>query len=135
MNLQPGGGGGFISEEHREFFLKAGIEVAKKAGIEGAKVHSEKMKKDPEYRGYYIKRLKEALENIVHFGKGENNNFFGRKHNGETKKKIGEKNSISQNGEGNSQFGTRWITNNTESKKIKKTDELPDGWTYGRKIK
>jgi hypothetical protein len=130
MNLQPGGGGGFSSEEHRESFLKAGIEVAKEAGIEGAKRHSEKMKADPEYRRYCIKQIKESL-----FGKGVNNNFSGRKHTVETKKKIGEKNSISQNGKGNSQFGTRWINNNTESKKIKKTDELPDGWTYGRKIK
>jgi len=135
MNLQPGGGGGFSSEEHRESFLKAGIEVSKEAGIEGAKMHSEKMKADPEYRVYCIKQIKESLEDIFQYGKGVNNNFFGRKHTGETKKKIGEKNSISQNGKGNSQFGTRWINNNTESKKIKKTDELPDGWTYGRKIK
>ena len=35
----------------------------------------------------------------------------------------------------NSQFGTMWITNNLENKKIKKTDILPIGWKIGRTIK
>lgn len=38
-----------------------------------------------------------------------------------------------QKGNKNSQFGTCWIHNiNNDSKKIKKTDPLPDGWKYGR---
>ena len=50
---------------------------------------------------------------------------------------IGAANSVHQKGEGNSQFGTKWIYNNElkESKKIRSTDDLPDGWEYGRKIK
>jgi len=132
MNLQPGGGGGFSSEKHKESFIKAGIKAAKAAGIEGAKIHSEKMKTDPEYRRYSIELTKEGLKGVDQYGKGENNNFFGRNHTREAKGKIGDKNSILQKGEGNSQFGTRWITNNTENKKIKRTDELPDGWSYGR---
>jgi hypothetical protein len=36
-------------------------------------------------------------------------------------------------GESNSQFGTCWITNGTENKKIKKTEKLPKGWEFGRK--
>jgi len=50
---------------------------------------------------------------------------------------IGAANSIHQSGEGNSQFGTRWIHSIElkESKKIRLTDELPEGWEYGRKIK
>lgn len=38
-----------------------------------------------------------------------------------------------QKGEKNSQFGTLWITNGIENKKIKKSDSMPDGWTRGRK--
>ena len=50
---------------------------------------------------------------------------------------IGAANSVHQAGEGNSQFGTKWIFNDElkESKKIRTTDDLPDGWEYGRKIK
>jgi len=44
--------------------------------------------------------------------------------------------SESQSGNGNSQFGTRWIHNNTikESTKVGKDEPLPDGWHEGRKF-
>ncbi len=38
-------------------------------------------------------------------------------------------------GESNSGFGTKWITDGIESKKIKITDQIPEGWWLGRKIK
>jgi len=58
----------------------------------------------------------------------------GRKHKEETKKKIGEINSKKQKGKNNSQFGTRWITNGIENKKIKTQDSIPDGWRLGRNL-
>jgi len=61
--------------------------------------------------------------------------FLGQFHTEETKRKIGDKNSILQSGEKNSQFGSMWITNGIESKKIKKTDIIPDGWSNGRKLR
>lgn len=42
--------------------------------------------------------------------------------------------SVCQTGSGNSQFGTMWITNGIQSKKIQKDTDLPEGWTVGRKI-
>lgn len=60
--------------------------------------------------------------------------FKGKKHSDETKKIIGEKNSINT-GEKNSQFGTMWITNGSDNKKISKLDEIPEGWRKGRCIK
>ena len=51
------------------------------------------------------------------------------------KRKIGEKNSQLQKGEKNSQFGTFWITNEKENKKIRKSDLIPVGWRKGRKMK
>jgi len=50
---------------------------------------------------------------------------------------IGAANSVHQAGEGNSQFGTRWIHSLEEkqSKKIRSTDEIPEGWQLGRKMK
>ena len=65
--------------------------------------------------------------------------WFNRKHTNESKKKIGEKNSIKQKGEKNSQFGTCWIVNEEEKKCIKiKKEELENylsiGWKKGRKM-
>ena len=40
-----------------------------------------------------------------------------------------------QQGSNNSQFGKMWITNEQESKKILKTDVIPEGWRVGRVIK
>ena len=39
-----------------------------------------------------------------------------------------------QSGNKNSQFGSMWITNGIESKKIKNTDPIPNDWCKGRKI-
>lgn len=37
-----------------------------------------------------------------------------------------------QQGNKNSQFGTKWITNGTEEKKIPTQDDIPSGWRKGR---
>lgn len=53
-----------------------------------------------------------------------------------TKKKETYKRIEHQRGAKNSQHGTMWIFNEDlkQSKKIKKTDVIPDGWCKGRKI-
>ena len=61
--------------------------------------------------------------------------MLGKSHTSETKNKISEKLKLAQAGNKNSQFGTMWITNEVESKKILKTDLIPEGWRKGRKIK
>ena len=63
--------------------------------------------------------------------------WTGRSHKEETKQRIGEKNSLSQKGEKNSQFGKVWICNNIENKKIDKLqveDFVKLGWKLGRKM-
>ena len=60
--------------------------------------------------------------------------FLVKKHTKKTKEKIGVANSKHQKGSGNSQFGTMWITNDIESKKINKALVIPEGWRQGRKI-
>lgn len=59
----------------------------------------------------------------------------GRKHSKETKAKIGKASSIYQKGVLNSQFGTMWITNGKENRKIKKEDKIPKGFKKGTLIK
>jgi hypothetical protein len=52
-----------------------------------------------------------------------------KKHSEETKQKIRE---ADRTGNKNSQYGTCWITNEKESKKIHKGDLIPKGWRLGR---
>mgnify|MGYP003644093940 CR=1 FL=1 len=76
---------------------------------------------------------------ISEFMKG-NEHWLGKRHSEESKKKIGEANSIYQSGRGNSQYGTCWVYNSVlkQSKKIKKEELqywIDQGWLKGRKIK
>lgn len=69
--------------------------------------------------------------------KSKSGTFKGKSHTDETKAKIAAKNAERQRGSGNSQYGTRWIhsVELKQSKRIKKTDPLPEGWVEGRKLK
>lgn len=40
----------------------------------------------------------------------------------------------SQTGSGNSQYGTMWITDGVSSRKIDRTNEIPEGWSKGRTV-
>ncbi len=57
--------------------------------------------------------------------------WTNRKHTSETKQKMKEKANL-RVGDLNSQFGTSWITNGIENKKVKKGVDIPEGWRKGR---
>jgi len=80
------------------------------------------------------RRKKVSESNKNYYNNGGVNGFSGKIHTEETKKKMGIANSLSQSGSKNSQFGSIWITNGTENKKIKKTDIIPENWYSGRKL-
>lgn len=63
---------------------------------------------------------------------GRNPSFKGKTHNNETKEKMSAAKKGKYTGEKNSQFGTMWITNGKENKKIKKDSDIPDAWYKGR---
>ena len=121
MNLALGGQGGLTSIEH-------GIKLK-----QGASKWAKSQWKNSEYREKISNVLRNNTKESHRLSKLTAPNWTGKKHKEETKKKIGEAISLKQKGEGNSQFGTCWITNGVENKKIKKTDELPKGWSLGRK--
>lgn len=138
-NLRRGGLGGW------DYINKNGIGVLlseqrerdptiKKRSCELAnKRKREKAESDPEYKRYLYEISLAALAVVKEkYPKGT---FHGKTHSKETKSKIGEISSILQLGEKNSQFGSMWITNGKESKKIKKTDPIPEGWNKGRVLK
>lgn len=123
MNLQLGGGGGYISEENQ-----------RNRSLAGGKAFSTKIKSDPIlYKEFCdIQRIK--FKKLHSEGKMKYDNFTGKTHSEETKRKIGTVNALKQKGSNNSQYGKCWITNEIESKKIDKGDIIPEGWRLGRKI-
>lgn len=129
MNIQLGGGGGFIDPEH-----------AKKAQSSGGKktislvrdIHFQKLKTDEIYHRNWKNSMSISK-------KGDNNPFYGKKHSQETIDNM----SLNRKGRGmgqeNSQFGTCWISHpELGTKKIKKDEFIlfeNEGWCKGRKIK
>ena len=60
--------------------------------------------------------------------------WSGRNHTDESKERMRLAKTDHGLGSKNSQFGTMWITNGTENKKIKKDlDKIPEGWYKGRR--
>ena len=91
------------------------------------------MKNNINFRKKILKTLLDNIKKSHKEGKIKYNTFTGKNHKEETKQKIGLKNSIKQKGIKNSQYGTMWITNGIENKKIKKETVIPEGWYKGRK--
>jgi hypothetical protein len=85
--------------------------------------HTEETKK--KLRAYrHTEKAKRTISKASRerFRKPSDNPFFGKTHTEDTKRKISEANKK-----------TKWITNGTESKKIKKgIDIVPEGWYNGR---
>lgn len=90
---------------------------------------------NPEYDKQWKALQGNKLKKAHIDGKIKYDTFIDKKHKEETKRIIGEINSIKQKGEKNSQYGTMWITNGIENKKIKKDDPIYDGWKLGRIFK
>jgi len=127
MNLQLGGGGGFIDEEHKTKVIACLKEMNKIHSHKGGLRTQELIRTDLEFK----KRQTEKISN----GLKDNKNFLNRKHSDETKKIMSEK-AKQHIGDKNSQYGTCWITKNNINKKIKKEDLaiwIDEGWIQGRK--
>jgi hypothetical protein len=123
MNLQPGGGGGLSSEEHAKNFhlaggSKSGFLHGFKNGKKASSIHIKKLEEDINYRKEFLKRF----------------DWTNKRHKSETIIKMKEKAKDRGLGGNNSQFGTKWITNEIENKKIKKESPIPNGWRSGRKL-
>lgn len=122
-NLRPGGKGGWSAEELAKGRSLGGSVTCR---ILNAK-HHQRMKNDIEYRTKCSKSLSlAALRNpkgSIALNSEETNIKRKQKF-----LEIGH-----AQGSKNSQFGSMWITNETESKKIKNSESIPEGWTKGRK--
>ena len=127
MNLKEGGSGGFVNNNHKEAFINAGklnlINSKDKRNTSLAKVKSTKRYKDT---------MSKAL---TEYFKTHDGNFTNKNHSVAAKQKISDSLKGKNLGSNNSQFGTCWITNGIETKKIKKTElniYLTNNWSIGR---
>lgn len=127
-NLCPGGYGGFgyINENNLADHISSG----RKGGL----IINQKMQ-DKNYRTSYIKKLsnKAKLNHKLGLYVYNSKNLWrnGKKHTQKTKTQM----SFSHKGSKNSQFGTCWITNGSENKKIKKEElalYINQGYYKGR---
>lgn len=112
-------------------------------GGDGFKGYRESLK-DPAKRKGINEKLKRSTKKAWEDGKFNmidlnsfKNSFCGKNHNNETKKVMSDKASLRVK-EKNSQFGTCWITNETEDRKILLSDldyYITSGWRRGRNKK
>lgn len=128
-NICVGGQGGFSYVNKNSLNVKQfeiNKELHKKAAKKGAESTNHRLATD---REFYLK-WKLAVQNCNSPG------FSGKVHTNESKSKMSLSHKNNETGVGikNSQYGTMWITNGQENKKIKKeVDIIPEGWYKGRK--
>ena len=130
-NIKVGGFGGFdyLNSTGLNNSSKS-VETLSKPGL----IHAARLMNDPEYRQQHSDRSSRSMSNRHQRGECTYDNFKGKKHSEETRKKMSEtKQKISfQVGESNSQYGTTWIWHEMfGNKKIKKeflVDYLDQGW-------
>jgi group I intron endonuclease len=137
MNLVLGGSGGFISlNGTKNGRISTDTILREKYGDNFKSVITKNFYENLSNEDRILLNMK-IIDGQKRSGFDFGSTFRNKKHKEESKKLIGEKNSIKQKGEKNSQYGTCWITNNTENKKIKKVDlsiYLDSGWIKGRKM-
>lgn len=130
-NVKIGGFGGwdYVNDNPEKFLTEKRLSSLM-TPQERLKRWKEKWENDPEFREKHRDNAKLAL--LKSKEKYPNGTFAGRKHKQETIQKIKMSSLGVHKGELNSQYGTMWITNGVKSKKINKTDSIPEGWRKGR---
>tara|TARA_Y100001937_G_C7092334_1_gene318357 strand:- start:145 stop:759 length:615 start_codon:yes stop_codon:yes gene_type:complete len=134
MNLVLGGGGFMPNDDYHK-------EVSSKGGKASKIAQDELRKNNPEWVEKRYENSSKAHKQVYESGRRERKqvmDWTGLKHSEETKQKMSVSSKGKGKGSSNSQYGTCWVTNGTENKKIKKEElELWEskGYSKGRKLK
>lgn len=134
-NLKVGGLGGWDYVNNNNLGVPNFIDkpdVVKRASKTGNIILREKSK-DIEWRKKYNKNISIGLKNYFKSNPGP---FSGKKHSEATKDKMSSLAKIRlKDPKNNSQYGTIWITDGNENRKIKSDTPIPNGFRKGRIIK
>ena len=128
MNIAPGGGGGFINEEHKRKWLRAGGQAGGKAAWYATSTEER------------LRRSKKAYATNKQNGTGAASFWAGKQltaqHKENQSKTMRERGH--SRGEKNSQFGTVWVCNEAGPRKDSKVElenYLQQGFNRGRKLR
>lgn len=132
-NLKVGGKGGWdhvnanpLNPAYRQVRVNNGQQSINKGF---AAVHR-KVREDAGYRAKLEEHLVELRRRLaLAYPEGT---FKGRCHTRASKRKISQAHKGKALGIKNSQYGTMWITDGCQNKKLQKSAEIPQGWRKGR---
>jgi hypothetical protein len=126
-NLCLGGQGGFshINKNRLNVVSGESLEQKKKKLTES----QSNVLSDPVNKAKLINGIKAGHSQ----GKYKYDTFRGKTHSEEWRKQHSETMKVKSAGSNNSQFGSIWITDGSNARKISKTDAIPEGWKRGRK--
>lgn len=137
-NLRRGGLGGFdhINKQGLQRIARVNTNktLEQKYGADFLSILGKKGTSKQKVNGQLAQSI-DRLRNYPGFkSESQKNNALAKANNEESirKKKETWKSTARGQGKNNSQYGTAWITDGTNNKKIIKTDPLPTGWKYGR---
>lgn len=133
MNLKPGGSGGFTSDAAKNGRKKTDKFLENKYGPNFRKIVSKTYFNNLTKEDRLILTQK-SIDGQKRVGFNYKT-FSGKTHTDKTKQKMSEVKKGKGTGKSNSQFGTMWITNGIENKKIKKEEIIPQNWKRGMVIK
>ena len=129
-NLKIGGEGGISTESHRKKFILAAKSNGKKSGL----LHKERLLNNNQYNENFIEKQRTLFKKLHSEGKIKTWPK-GKKHNELTIEKMRKSHIGKHSGSNNSQYGTCWITNGKDNKKVSKLeleDWISKGWNKGR---
>lgn len=138
-NICVGGNGGFSYINNNNLNISISEQklrnpnLIKKASQMGNEAKKLKRENDENWANKYKENISKSLKE---YNAKNPNPFEGKFHTDEWKARHSEIMSQKQKGSNNSQFGTIWITNGIDNKKIKKDiDIIPEGWYNGRTMR
>lgn len=131
-NLCEGGKGGFSYINRTGKNIYEGHANQARKNVKKATAKAQELMKNDEFKIIFSEKISKRMKEYY---KHNDNPFLGKTHSEETKRKIGLANKNKQQGKNNSQYGTCWITNGIDNKKINKIDLIrwtSDGYRLGR---
>lgn len=131
-NICPGGKGGFGYIIKNKLHLTENHSNAYKRNFAKGTQKVLSLLNDDTWCEEWKKKISAGLKQHYLTNDGS---FKDKKHTKKTKEKISNAMRSKTRGKNNSQYGTMWITNGSENRKLHKEEDIPSGWKRGRVCK